>query len=294
LNVRRVNNDLHNITMDVSTLTDDHRALKLRVDSIIENRPTVVTLERRELPPINLGVQHKHFSELLVMCNSRTRDGYHNNIWLYGPAGTGKTTAAKKVAEALTPGRFFALPAMESGFQILGYKDGHGVYQRTLFRECWEHGGTIIMDESDSYSPSAALAANGLLANGKGAFPDGMIDRHPDCIIIAGANTTGLGGTLEYSGRMKLDAAFMDRWCFLDWPIDEALEDSFCANKEWLAIVRKVRASVIAKQMKGVMVTPRATIYGESLLAAGLPLERVMKSVLYKGMSDAQIEMVRP
>jgi len=293
LNVRRVNNDLHNITMDVSTLTDDHRALKLRVDSIIENRPTVVTLERRELPPINLGVQHKHFPELLIMCNAALRGDGRNNIWIYGPAGTGKTTAASMVAKAMSL-PFYAMSALETGFQVIGYMDANGNYVTTLFRQAWEHGGVIILDEVDSYQPSAALALNGALANSHCSFADKIVPRHKDCIIIAGANTTGLGGTLEYSGRMKQDAAFNDRWCFLDWPLDEALEDALCANKEWVAIVRKVRANVIAKQMKGVMVTPRATIYGESLLAAGLPLERVIKSVIYKGMTEAQIAMVRP
>jgi len=292
LHVRRVDNDLNNLTHDLDTLASDHRSLHARVMAIIESRPTVVTLQRQELPPMELGVQHKHFPELLMMCNSRQRNGQRLNVWLYGPAGTGKTTAAHKVADAMGLD-FYSLPAMESGFQILGYNDSHGKYVTTPFRQCWEFGGVLIMDESDSYSPSAALAANGALANGVASFADKMVPRHPNCIIIAGANTTGLGGTLEYSGRMKLDAAFLDRWCFLDWPIDEALEDSLCANKDWLAVVRHVRRNVIAKQMKGVMITPRATIYGESLIAAGLSVDRVKKSVLYKGMSDAQIAMVQ-
>lgn len=265
-----------------------------KVNNIELHKPTIVTLERKELPPIELGVQHRNFPELLSMCNARTREGYHLNVWIYGPAGTGKTTAAKFVAAALTPGRFFALPALETGFQVLGYKDAHGTYQTTLFRECWQNGGTIILDEIDSYSPSAALALNGALANGIASFPDGMIPRHKDCIIIAGANTTGLGGTIEYVGRMKQDAAFLDRWCPLDWPIDEALEDSLCANKEWLAIVRHCRAQIIAKQIKGAMCTPRATIYGESLLAAGLKLDRVIASTIKKGMTDAQWVMIKP
>lgn len=269
-------------------------ALKDHVAAITDNRPTIVTLERRELPSIELGVQHKHFSDLLAMCNARTREGYHLNVWIYGPAGTGKTTAAKYVATALTPGRFFALPALETGFQVLGYNDANGNYVSTLFRECWQNGGTIILDEVDSYSPSAALALNGALANGIASFPDGMVPRHKDCIIIAGANTTGLGGTMEYVGRMKQDAAFLDRWAPLDWPLDEGLENSLCVNTNWLAIVRYCRAQVIVKQIKGAMITPRATIYGEALLAAGVSLDRVIASTLKKGMSDAQWTMIAP
>jgi hypothetical protein len=39
------------------------------------------------------------------------------------------------------------------------------------------------------------------------SFPDGTIDRHPDCIVIASANTWGFGGDANYVARYKADAA---------------------------------------------------------------------------------------
>lgn len=263
------------------------------IEKVNLQKPTIVELKRRDLPNLELGVQHRHFPELLAMCNAATKDNTHLNVWVYGPAGTGKTTAARMVSKAMSL-PFYMLGALETGFQILGYNDAHGNYVTTLFRKCWETGGIIILDEIDSYSPSAALALNGALANGHCAFPDAIIERHPDCIILAGANTTGLGGTIEYSGRMKQDAAFLDRFVMLDWPIDEALEAHICSNSSWLAIVQHCRHQVIARQIKGAMITPRATIYGDSLLAAGVSLERVIKSVIRKSMTDAQWEQIKP
>lgn len=264
-----------------------------KIDAIIDNRPTIVEIKRPDLPVISMGVQHKHFAELLLMCNAAVDDGTHLNVWLHGPAGTGKTTAARMAAKALGLD-YYSMGALETGFQVLGYNDANGKYCTTLFRECFEHGGVICLDEQDSYTPSASLALNGALANGHCAFADKIVERHPNCIVIAGANTTGLGGTMEYVGRMKQDAAFLDRFVMLDWPIDNALEACLCPNEAWLNIVRHCRKRVIDQQIKGAMVTPRASIYGAALLRAGVSIERVMKATLQKGMSDAQWGMIKP
>lgn len=275
-------------------------ALRNYVDEEVKKvKPNIIELKRTNAPNVQLGIQHKNLPELLSMCIAATLDNSHLNVWLYGPAATGKSTAGKMVAKALTAHferdfPFYMLPALETGFQVLGYSDGNGNYVSTLFRKAWEFGGVMMLDECDSYMPSAAIALNGALANGVCSFPDRMVPRHPDCIIIAGANTTGLGGTMEYSGRMKQDAAFLDRFITLDWPIDDALEANLCPNQNWLLIVRHCRERVIAQQIKGVMVTMRASIYGEALLRAGLSVERTMKATIQKAMSEAQWNMIKP
>ncbi len=53
-----------------------------------------------------------------------------------------------------------------------------------------------------------------------------------------------------------------------------------------------MRANIIAKQIKGAMVTPRATIYGAALLRAGLSWDIVERTTLKKGMTDAQWQQV--
>jgi hypothetical protein len=142
--------------------------------------------------------------------------------------------------------------------------------------------------------PDALLALNGALANGHCPFPDRVVKRHPKFIFLTAANTTGTGATLEYVGRFKQDAAFNDRFVFLDWPLDEALEDSLVADKDWLAIVRTVRAKIIKAGVKGHLITPRASIYGESLLAAGLSIDEVCDAVLKKGLSNPVWGQIKP
>lgn len=292
---KATNNDIYQLNFDTSAHKEMIINISDRVKTLEESRINTITITPIDttLPPIELGAQHKNFETLLAMCMARTPDASHLNIWLYGPAGTGKTTAAKNVARALQR-KFYSMGALETGYQILGYTGADGrTYKRTHFRDCWEHGGVIALDECDSYTPSAALALNGALANGFCSFDDKLVERHPDCIIIAGANTTGLGGTMEYVGRMKHDAAFLDRFVMLDWPIDEALEAHLCDNSDWLKRVRHVRANIINKQIKGAMVTPRATIYGAALLRAGVAWDVVERTTLKKGMTDAQWQQVK-
>ena len=138
---------------------------------------------------------------------------------------------------------------------------------------------------------AAVVAFNAALANGVMAFPDGMLERHPDCVVIAAANTVH-GATAEFTGRSKLDAASLDRFILLDWPIDDTLEEAMAAGRDdWLREVRRVRRAVSEKGIK-VMVTPRATVYGASLLHAGMPFDEVRELTLRKGMNDQQWAMV--
>lgn len=274
-------------------------AIEARLTSALNkielSKPTVVHIKRYDQEAIvNVGVQHRNFVQLMLKCNSRTPDGNRLNIWLYGPAGTGKSTAAYFIAQALGL-NFYTLGALESGFQILGYNDAHGVYQTTQFRLAFENGGIIMLDEQDSYSPSASLALNAALASGWCAFGDSkLIKRHKDCIVIAGANTTGLGGTMEYSGRAKQDAAFLNRFVKQHWPIDDALEEHLCPNKPWLAIVRNCRHRVKEVQLKNVMITPRASLYGCALLQAGVDLDEVIEATIKSGLTDAQWGQIKP
>lgn len=262
-----------------------------KVANIVDNRPTIVELKRPELPNLEMGEQHKNFPKLLMLCSAALRSGHRLNVWIYGPAGTGKSTAGEKTAEALNL-PFYSNGKLKDDFQVLGYKDASGVYHTTQFREAFEKGGIYLADEIDGSLPDALLAFNGALANGHCAFPDKLVKRHKDFIFLGAANTTGKGGTIEYVARYKQDAAFADRFVMLDWPLDIALEDSLVANKDWLQRVRYVRARLMSSGLKDHLITPRASIFGEALLAAGLTQDEVEASVLRKGLSDAQWGMI--
>lgn len=259
------------------------------VAQVLEQVEKPVTIEVRRAPdvePVNVGVQHKEFPTLLQLLSI---PGI--NVWLPGPAGSGKTSAAHKAADALGL-KFSYIGAITDPYQLLGYNDANGKYVATPFYQAWREGGVFLFDDTDGSDPSALVALNAMLANGVAAFPCGMQERHPETRIVATANTWGHGATSDYVGRSKIDAATLDRFVFLAWDYDEVLERAMSGNERWAKRVQDVRSRVREQGIK-VLVTPRATVFGARMLAAGMAQAQVEELCLRKGMTQEQWDKVR-
>jgi DNA polymerase III delta prime subunit len=252
-------------------------------------KPVVVDIRKPDGEVKRLeGMHHRRFPTLLKFAQARNKDGHVTPIYLCGPAGTGKTTAAHKLAEALGLEYYFN-GAIDSEYKLSGFVDAQGVFRSRPFFEAYTKGGVYLFDELDSSLPGAVLAFNAALANGHADFPTGRHIRHANCIILAAGNTSLRGdGHHEGFQRFEMDAAFRDRFVFLDWPLDEELEAACVPPeyREWLATVRQVRANVVKHGIKKAAVTPRATFAGMALLGAGIGLPDVIDSTLRKGLPD--------
>lgn len=240
------------------------------------------------------GLAHKNFARLLRAVSARTRhDGNALNIWLYGPAGTGKSTAARKLAEA------FSLPFHTNGpvgsqWDIRGFTDAQGRVIETAFRRAWIDGGVYCWDEGDGSAPAALIEANGALATGFAAFPDGTFPRHKDCIVIINGNLRpGAAPDATYNGRFKQDTAFVNRFVAIPWPIDEDLELALLgklddSGKQWVHFIRDLRRKVEARGIKGIVISPRQLQYGLALMDAGAPLDEVLEQTVQFMFTDEQ------
>lgn len=273
----------------------ERKAAALR-DEVLASMARTITVQSTApgAPAVNVGLQHRLFPELLLDCGARDHAGRRLNIFLTGPAGSGKSTAAEAAALALgLPYAFNG--AIDTEYKLLGFTDAMGRLVSRPFRAIWEHGGVYLFDEADGSLPSALLALNAALANGVCDFPDAVVRRHPDCIIIAAGNTWGNGATAKFIGRNKLDGASLDRFVRWEWPIDETLESALAAKAgipaQWVKRVQATRARIYAKGLE-ITCSPRATLNGGALLATGQSEERVAAKTLYAGLTREQIAAI--
>lgn len=273
-----------------------------------------------------LGQQHKQFPRLLRYAQIKDHRGFSPNIWLTGPTGSGKTTAGEQVARALEPmfksyhrtqagdlfvtdkagktidlGLTFSSPfgadsSLDADYKVIGFKDATGTFHWTTFLRIFCFGGVYVADEIDNWMPSALLALNAALANGWISTPMGMLSRHPDSIIIACANTWGLGATNDYVGRSRLDAATLDRFQpKLEWAVDEELEAAIAAKmggtmgQQWHALIVLARTAARRQGLK-IIISPRATFNGIAMLLAGEPVAEVLETTVYAGLTPEQIK----
>lgn len=245
-------------------------------EAIEQARPIFVETEKFKGPKIE-GIQHNQFENLLRTVVAKQA------VVLVGPAGTGKSHAAESVANALGL-EFYAMSvgAQTSKSDLIGYMDANGNYQATAFRRAYENGGLFLLDEMDAGNSNVLIQLNAALANGYMSFPDAMIRRHENFHMVASANTFGSGANRQYVGRNQLDAATIDRFAFLQWNIDNRVEEHLAIGKygpAWLEVVRHARRFVEEQELR-IVVSPRATQRGSILLAAGLDFNDVLHMAL--------------
>ena len=273
----------------------DADAIRALLDDAVSKvtRPTVIELRAPDGRTVAVeGVQHSLFPDLMYHLQRR------ENVYLYGPSQSGKSTAAHNVARALDlPFYYLSLNPQTPDSRIVGFIDAGGNYRETVFYAAYARGGVVCLDEVDNASSSLLTTLNSALANGVASFPCGMVEKHPDCIVVATGNTPGRGGTSQYPERRPLDGAFRERFSFMAWPYDEALEEALVLSanpgaRPLLEWVRRVR-SYTEEHGIPVLATPTSAVklalYAkDETLSFGAALD----AALFKGIEDSVRERI--
>jgi MoxR-like ATPase len=238
----------------------------------IELKNAEVTTKLKDEP------RHFLFPDILVTVNANIPTA------LIGPAGSGKSTVVEQVADALDF-KFYLQNSVSGAHELSGYLDAHGKYNTTTFRTAFENGGVFFIDEVDTSDAGALKWLNSALANGHAMFPDkpDPVNRHPKFRAIIAANTFGTGADRMYVGANQLDASTLDRFVFFDFGYDEKLETALSGNVDWAKRVQELRAAALTEKAR-IVISPRASIHGAKLLAAGWKQELVEERVIWKGI----------
>lgn len=232
------------------------------------------------------GQVHRQFDELTAM----VEEG-HRNMLMVGPAGSGKTTLAKNVAEAL--GLEFGFISLSAGVtethlfgRMLPKDDGTWGYVESVFVRIYRNGGVFLLDEVDAADANVMVSINAALANGSLCNPvtGEVVERHADCYILAAANTWGRGASTEYVGRNALDAATLDRFVMATVSVtyDTDLEANLIGTivpsvesaAEIVAWIGGLRSRIEAARLRRIAST-RLALRAARAIAAGRSLRQV-------------------
>lgn len=181
--------------------------------------PQVHKFELPNIPPYETGeILHKDFDNMVkfLMCGI--------NLYLYGPAGTGKSYIAKQISKVLNV-PYYETNAVTDETQLKGFVNARGEYQKTPLYNAMKTGGVFLLDELDASDPNTLTIINNLLANREYTFPNDETVKAPDNFyVIATANTIGRGADMEYTGRLQLDAASLNRFAKFAVDYDRQIE----------------------------------------------------------------------
>jgi len=245
------------------------------------------TFKVPDLPEVSIDKAHATLPLLVKAA------GLRRPVMLVGPAGSGKTTAGRQLAEIYgVPFYANSNSLMDTRTLAFGYMDGAGNYHPGYLYKAMKEGGVLLDDEVDSSNPAVMVSKNAAIENRFAQFPNGeTVHAHEDFIYIGSANTFGRGADRLYVGRTQLDAATLNRFLFVEWDYDEDLERQIAGNDEWTTFVQSVRRAVANHKMRYV-VSPRQSIAGAELLAIGVPEDQVRKMTVFPGWPEEDIAKV--
>lgn len=195
-----------------------------------------ITIDGKTTKTNTLKILDNQFRDILELVAN------HENVYLYGPAGSGKNVLCEELAKALNV-PFYYQNTILTKFDISGYKNAGGEFEETEFYKAWTNGGLFMLDEVDNSQAEALIALNAALANGYYTFPNvGKVKAHKEFYCIAAGNTNGQGATDEYCGRYKMDESSRDRFFFVKIDYNKDIEKSIVGeHKDILSFVYDLR-----------------------------------------------------
>lgn len=223
----------------------------------------------------------KAASPYLGECLIQAKTGM--NTLLVGPAGCGKTTLAEQVAESL--GMRFGYISLTMGASetwIVGRWTAKGDFVNAEFTDFYKNGGVFLLDEVDAADANLLMLINTALSQPYMLNPmtGEKMAKHREFICLAAANTFGKGGNIVYTGRSRLDGAFLNRFAagIIEMDYVEAIEAQLCPDTKLRKKLQKAR-KFLKEKSSNEMITTRDLMNSYTLKTQGIDELRVMQKV---------------
>ena len=248
----------------------------------------------REIEALKAGenneVRHEKFNKIVALTKKKKA------VYLYGPAGTGKSQLAKQIAKFLKL-NFYPMSTITQEFKFTGYQDGNGLYHDTNFYKAVKTGGVFFIDEMDSCSSDVLIGLNACLANGYFDFPHETIDCHENFVVISAGNTTGHGATADYVGRQQLDLSTLDRFLSIKIDYDKNIDMAVAKNDQDLvdfahALRKASKDTDITVLMSYRAIGNIADLINDPDMLELFDMVEIMDMSVAKGMGQDEITML--
>lgn len=248
-------------------------------------------IEEKEIEVTQVEVEdgevfHEKFETILACVE--------NNIpvYLVGPAGSGKNHTLEQVANKLGLDFYFT-NSIQQEYKLTGFIDAGGKYHETEFYKAFTNGGLFFLDEMDASIPEVLVLLNAAIANGYFEFPNGKVTANENFRVVAAGNTVGNGADEQYTGRMVLDQATLDRFAVIEFGYSKKIEIALSkGNVELVNFIHELRKEA---EEKGI----RATFSYRCIsmvvkLEKVLNLSEVLTIAVFKGFDKDTVRTFHP
>lgn len=232
----------------------------------------------------NVVVHHKEYDTIKTCIE--------NNIPVYlaGPAGSGKNHTLEQIAKDMNL-EFYFTNSVQQEYKLTGFIDAGGTYHETEFYKAFKNGGLFFLDEMDASIPEVLVLLNAAIANGYFEFPNGRIEANENFRVVAAGNTVGQGADDNYTGRMVLDQATLDRFVIIEFNYDREIEMLLAkGNSELVDFIEDIRniseINLIRATFSYRCITMIAKLEGK------LDLEKILEIAVVKGLSKDTIQIL--
>lgn len=272
------------------------------VESVIQSAPIEPKALASDITDKIIIDNSKHNMTGIIKLRLRQR----KYPFLYGAPGAGKTHLMESIAKDM--GLNFCLISCSSDMfksEILGSRSPiTGDYFDTAFRQAWEHGGLILLDEVGLASGAFLNVMNAGLAQKSILFPDKkLVAMHSQCFIAFADNSALYGNDPMFPERQDAGGAFRDRITYVKFEYDLELErriltimfdgDTTRASK-WHSAVLAMRQQLSALNIP-VFASPRFAYASADDFKHGVSFDTIISQNLLKGINgdiEAQVKNI--